>query len=61
MYATSINKRKAELLLEYDQNNCLDRKRKLQMTGNEDVNQGPYTMDKYNFKAISRPYKKLQG
>ena len=37
-YATSINKRKAELLLEYDQKNCLDRKRKLQMTGNEDVN-----------------------
>ena len=30
-HATSINKRKAELLLEYDQNNCLDRKRKLQM------------------------------
>ena len=37
-HATSINKRKAELLLEYDQNNFPDRKRKLQMTGNEDVN-----------------------
>ena len=37
-HATSINKWKAELLLEYDQNNCLDRKRKLQLTGNEDVN-----------------------
>ena len=36
--ANSIIKRKAELLLEYDQNNCLDRKRKLQKTGNEDVN-----------------------
>ena len=30
--ATSIIKRKAELLLEYDQNNCLDCK--LQKTGN---------------------------
>ena len=38
MQATSIIKRKAELVLEYDQNNCLDRKRKLQKTGNEDVN-----------------------
>ena len=36
--ATSIIKRKADLLLEYDQNNSLDRKRKLQKTGNEDVN-----------------------
>ena len=35
--ATSFNKRKVDLLLEYDQNNCLDGKRKLQMTGNEDV------------------------
>ena len=35
--ATSVNKLKADLLLEYDQNNCLDGKRKLQMTGNEDV------------------------
>ena len=38
MQATSIIKRKAELLLEYDQNNCLDRKHKLQKTGNEDMN-----------------------
>ena len=36
--ATSIIKRKADLLLEYDQNNSLDRKRMLQNTGNEDVN-----------------------
>ena len=36
--ATFIIKRKADLLLEYDQNNSLDRKRKLQKTGNEDVN-----------------------
>ena len=36
--ATSIIKRKADLLLEYDQNNSLDCKRKLQKTGNEDVN-----------------------
>ena len=35
--ATSVNKPKADLMLEYDQNNCLDGKRKLQMTGNEDV------------------------
>ena len=35
--ATSVNKPKADFLLEYDQNNCLDRKRKLHMTGNEDV------------------------
>ena len=35
---TSIIKRKAYLLLEYDQNNSIDRKRMLQNTGNEDVN-----------------------
>ena len=34
MQATSVNKPKADLLLEYDQNNGLDGKRKLQMTGN---------------------------